>query len=283
MRMIETKNSKIAVFDGPIEYAEFMRSIPRSYHAHDVSWAGGTVENNIQRLEQGELKNMARAKDIVSKIDVADLLTQNQRLLETNIAGFVPCVPAYLSGQPETMFDLIETEQRAPITPIRIVIETNVRSYVTHEQILNRGLSIAAFVMALNTIRPVELYTLGANAADRGPGSYGAYGCMVKVFDSYMDISKALFMLCEVGFARAINLTAVGYLLNDPGFTGWSVFRKKRGAADYDAAVKELLDLGPDDVFLCGAAISNGLVLTDPIAWVNRMVRQHSGKEGQVA
>lgn len=276
MRTIIEGQHKIACFDSPDEYASHHDTILPEYRNYmDGHWAGGTHEQNLAKLRNGSNANLDRVQSIVNNIDVGQLLANNMLMLEQAVAGFVPNVAAYIAGQPETMFDLIESEQKSPVTPIRVVVETTVSSGVTHTELVNRGIAMCAFVLALNTVRPVELHVIGMQDYDDSRGA--CIGHMVKVFDKYADLGRALFMLTETGFARALHFPSMSMLMGRFCNIGVWPFRLRPGQEEYNVKVRQLLQLEPQDIFICGGFLTDKEMLSNPIAWVNNMVKQHSG------
>lgn len=277
MRMIEQGPHKVACFDSADAYADYQEAIPSKYKDYMGldNWAGGSHAANLAKLRNGSNTNLERVQYIVNTVDVGQLLANNMLMLEHAMAGFVPNVSAYIAGQPETMFDLVESEQKSPVTPIRVVVETTVSSGVTHTELVNRGIAMCAFVLALNTVRPVELHVIGVQDYDHGHGA--CIGHMVKVFDKYADLGRALFMLTETGFARALHFPSISNLQQRMCNVGTWPFNHRPGQSEYEAKIRDLLQLEPQDIFICGGFLTNKEMLNEPVKWVNDMVKQHSG------
>lgn len=275
----EDKRHAITCFDSADAYADYQDKIPAHYKDYmggiGDKWSGGSHAENLAKLRNGSKTNAERVSAIVDSVDVGQLLADNMLMLEHSMAGFVPNVSAYLAGQPEAMFDLVESDQKSPVTPIRVIVETTVSSAVTHAELINRGVAMCAFVLALNTVRPVELHVLGIQDYDSGNGS--CVGHMVKVFDRYADLGRALFMLTEPGFARALHFPSISNLQGRYCHVGKWPFNSRPGQQDYEQQLRKLLDLNPQDIFICGGFLTNKQMLNEPIAWVNEMVKQHSG------
>ncbi len=265
----------INVFDSPEEYAEFHRAnVQDKYNnSYNISWGGGLSSDNAQTLIDGDTRNLAKAEKILSKLEVSDILTDNVPMLETCIAGFAPNVPAYLAGQPEAMLDLVTSEQPNVNAPIRIFVETTVSSAVTHAQLMNRGVATLAFVMAMNTLRPVELYTVSVIESDNRQGTYGK---VIKLASAPLDLARAVFMLTEPGFARALLFPDVSHLSGKLATIGPWPFNSEPMQDNYTTIMRDVIGMNDNDIFLKGGYLFDNLMLSDPIAWVNKMVREHS-------
>ena len=267
---------KIAMFDSPEEFVEsHEKHCGFNYELlHPEEWQGGRASVCRETLRNGCLDNLDNAKEIMSKLDISDLLTSNMPLLENDMVGFVPNVSAYIAGQPETMFTMIESEQQALNTPIRVFVETTVSAGITHEQLTQRGTSILAFVLAMNTVRPVELYTISVVQSDNASGTFGH---AVRL-PNPMDLSRAVWMLTNPGYARGLMFSYMNYLSGVHPYTGPWPFGSNPTKNRYTECMRDVFSMADNDIFLKGGYLFDHDMLNNPIAWVNKMVREHSNK-----
>jgi len=268
-------------FDSPEEYASFLKDIPPQYsqyeyqHNYDnIRWQGGTCKDGITKLEQGDTTNRALAQEMIGKVDYEHLLTYGMPVLTPCVAGFVPNVPAAISGHPESMFRRGYIENPNISAPLTVYVNVSVDSKLTHTQILNRGIGVLAFVMAMELIRPVDLYVINMRGHSLNPGIYGS---IIKVASRPMDLGRAVWMLTSVQFTRAVRSTDVNFRA---GMTrngkGPFLFNLEPQEDTSEQAYRELLQLEPTDVFIRGAHSSDRLMINDPMTWVQQMIEKHS-------
>lgn len=262
------------VFDSPEELAEYHSGIDKAWDAsYDKHWGGGVSADCAKVLVNGDTSNLAKAQEILDKLEVSDLLTNNITVLENAVAGFVPNVAAYIAGQPETMFDLQQQEQPNVNAPIRVFIETTVSSGISHQQLLARGIATLAFVMAMNTIRPVELYTISAVMDNNRSATYGY---AVKLASHPLDLARAVWMLTSPGFARAIMFSTCSHMSKTMCTFGPWPFNSDPTKDEYVDMMRRTFDMQPEDIYIKGGYLFDHDMLNDPIKWVNDMVKQHS-------
>lgn len=265
-------------FDAPEHLHEYMSAMKFRYNGEN-SFAGLPIEQALEKLVTGDMSAVDKVNDIISKIDISDMLTNNVVELQSSLAGFVPNIPAVISGAPETMYDLVNIEEPSINAPINVYIEALVSEALTDEQIFNRGIATLAFCMVMNMVRPIELYVIGVSDVS-GKDQYT--GHVTKVASKPLDIARAAYMLTDKSFARRIAFT-IGYGDRGLGNTGWLRFPFNRSPAtpEYKLAMREFLDMSPEDIFIQGGHLFEPAMLNDPIAWVNDMVRKHSNRHGE--
>jgi len=266
----------VSFFDSPEDYSEFLKSIPINRQSiGSIGFRGHTFKDALDLLANGYMIHYDRAKSIIDKLEVSDMLTNNVQVLETSIAGFVPNVAAYLSGSPETMFCLEDIEQPNIAAPIRIFIEVNASAGITTEKMVNRGVAIVAFVMAMNCIRPVELYAVSCNMDDI---CFCTYATVVKIPSGPIDMARALYMLAEPSYYRSLGQSAIQFMSDSVMYSGQHGFNVGRSEKIYSEYARQMLRCEPNDMYIKGASLKDSKVYLDPIGWVNDMVKQHSGK-----
>lgn len=277
----KNNNSKneILFFESPEEYADFHNGIPKKDHITSpmAGWGGGEHWQNVDMLRAGDMTHLAKAQSIIDKLQISDMLTNNIQILDSAIAGFVPNVAAYLAGQPECMFDLQEIEQPNINAPISIYFDVGVSAAVSNTQIVNRGIAAIAFAMAMNAIRPVDLYAVSLSATDNSRMNIGD---VVKIASRPMDLPRALYMITNPGYTRMLGLTTLRHIGAKHGYStymGSWPFGTLPTNKNYDALCREALDMQPHDIFLKGGFITDTLMLNDPVKWVNEMVKANTG------
>lgn len=259
-------------FDSPEEYAEFLRTIPTQYNCREGSWCGASTDQGIKTLEQGDSSRLAKAQAIIDKLDLAHIFSNDVPVLEPCIAGFIPNVPAAIAGHPEAMFRRGFVESPSVSAPLAIYIEVSVSEGVSHDQLIARGVAVLAFALAMEQVRPVDVYAVALSGKGERPGIYGS---VTKIASRPMDMSRAVWMLTDATYARQLHFTAGNYLsgCTTTGHVPWAYSFDSA----YEGKVRKLLELQPDDVFMKGGYLFDTLMLNDPVAWVRAMIEKHSG------
>ena len=119
---------------------------------------------------------------------------------ESDIVGFAPSVPAYLSGVPDSMLDFVDTDSADKI--LRVAVHVGRSSTVTPAQIFNRGAAILAVLDQLaKDGYAVELWAIWRNNDARTGVSVET---RVKASDELWSPESAAFALAHVGFQRRL-------------------------------------------------------------------------------
>lgn len=269
-------NTNVKWFESPEAYAFWLSSIPSHLHS-DSGWgfAGASVREGCDKLIQGDTSRLAQAQEIISKFDVSDIVSHHISILSPSVVGYIPNVPAIIAGQPETMLNRSFVESPNVQAPLTVYVETTVSSGVSQTELINRGVAILAFVLAMEVIRPVDLYIALPHSHSKKPGVYCP---VIKIASRPMDLGRAVWMLTDPCFARRLFHTAINELSGAGrrcGVGPWcwgSPF-----SSGYETKFRALLDMKPDDVLIKGGHIYDRLMLDNPIAWVQSMVDKHRG------
>ena len=120
--------------------------------------------------------------------------------LNNDIQGFAPNVPAYLSGTPDSMFDMIE--QPAGDKLLRVAVHVGRYFKCSQNNILNRGSAIMAVLDQLS----LEGYSIELHAVWRNSNSgvgVSVETCIKSGVDHWSPASVA-FALCHASFQRRL-------------------------------------------------------------------------------
>lgn len=261
----------------------------RECHFHGIEndnedWGGPIWPKALEKLERGDATRTGMVNSLYDEITVDLTPTSGRNIIGPAIVGFVPNVPAYLAGQPETMLARQVIEDMSHLAPLRIFVETSVSCNLTATQLINRGVATLAFTMLMNTVRPIELYLLSSWSTDEGYGDgYAGVAChVVRVETKPLDISRAAWMLTDPGYARRLSFSAAKHLM-------WpKLIKKSRARRDtmplawgaayghqYVINMEQALKTEPQDLIIVGGYGGNDLMLNDPKAWVNQMIDKH--------
>lgn len=225
------------------------------------SWSGQQTIGEAQALAAGGcLATAARLSPLVERaLSLVDIPVR-ARARVRDVAGGCPDVPAYLMGEPEHFNALRVVESEA--TPVRVFVPLVCSASIAARTIEQRGAVIAAFCIALGTIRPVELY--GYTAGD------GRKNACIK-------LATAPFVASEVGYA-----------LTSPAFMrqvcyGWLDTRDWSGAwADWSGygqrCPRAAIGAADDDLVLDYAFSEDGRI-ADADKWLRDTLAQFTAQD----
>lgn len=271
-----SRPTNVRHFDSPEAYADWLETIPRHLHSDSpVSFAGAWLSEGVKILRAGNTDRLEDARAIMDKLDVEGLISSSMPILQSSIAGMVPNIPNAISGHPEAMFSRGYIESPNLTTPLNVYVETTVSSGISQQELINRGVAILAFVLAMEVVRPVELYIALPHSHSRRPGVYCP---VIKIASRPMDLGRAVWMLTDPCFARRLFHTAINELSEcgmqcSVGPWCWG----SPMTSNYETNFRELLDMQPEDVLLKGGYITDQIMLTDPVQWVKNMIAKHRG------
>lgn len=266
------ERDRVIRLESPEAYHAWLSSLTRG-RERGGSWEGGSFAENMQQLDQGNLALADDAQRILEKFQNSNVFTSGIPQLQACPAGFAPNVPAYLSNRPDCMFTFGMSENVSNRSPLTIYVESTVSGGTSHAQIVNRGVAVLAFVMAMQAIRPVALYTINCLG-----GAQGCYGSITKIETSPLDLPRAAYMLTSPGYARCLGFSGAQGIEGSRSVGAWPWNSYPTDAA-YEPAMRAMCAMEPQDLFLCGMFLLDQKALTNPVAWVQDMVAKHSGQE----
>lgn len=158
-------------------------------------------------------------------------------------------------------------------------VDTSVSAGVKHSQLLQRGVSILAFAMAMAALRPIELYAVNI-AAPRTSKHYNAdfaVGHVTKIQTSPIDLGRASWIFTSPDYCRVLAFSSMYRELNTRGNgdVKWAWDRQPTDKI-YINLMKEMLGLTLEDVFIPGGCLGDTKMLQDPVTWVKGMVALHT-------
>lgn len=239
--------------------ADFARDLPDNYELSsslDLDWRGGKTYKEcleILRTGKGDDDLLEKSATLLDKVE-GDGIQVEQNYWDTGRTGPFPCVPAYLSGSPDSMLSLqiVRTET----APIRVYLDLFISCGYSADDVMTRGITLLALCRKLSAIRPVELYLLMSCRKDSERD--GWISPMIKIEASPLDLRAASFVIGHPGFVR--NLTFA-----------WC---RKYGADNsipFFEYAKARIKPGKDDLFIENAIFTRD-VLDNPLEWVNQQV-----------
>ena len=226
-------------------------------------WTGESWHESIGRAGNGGTDDTVPAAESMLARIQANLPEPMARRWELAHAGAFPCVPAFLSGEPESMWSTAEAPTES--NPVRIFVCSTSSGGVSHDDLLKRGCACLGLVLLASRTRPVELFSYAhCSETDSRRGD----AVIVQRLQSHpMMLSEVSYVLTSAGWAR--NLT-YAYLSERLGYRNlhWAE-AQRRDSYQGGPATRALLGLAESDV-LIGPVHAHDPVVKDPIGFVNR-------------
>lgn len=274
-------------FDSPEEYADYCERLPRSIcYYNDTNrpskdeFGGVDIPIACKYLRNGCTENLDEARKIMDQMGNENLFSMSVPMLRADVQGIIPNVPGLLAGHPQGMFARHIEETPALNAPLTVYFEASVSAGIDHDTLVRRGVAALAFVLAMEVIRPVDLYiTCLWSHSQRA----GVYGSVVRVPSRPMDLGRATYMMTDPSFYRRLAFSAV----NDMSGTNstkcskpW-VMDSGPTNKNYIPYMRELLDMQPDDIFIKGGYLLDRNMTDNPVQWVKDMIAQHGGNKDE--
>ena len=120
---------------------------PTTDHAHATALEG------VKDMREGTLENLDKAQSIVDELSLH--VDTSRTTWQMDIQGAFPDVPTFLAGVPENMWNMLP--DMSDKSPLIIWIGLTSQGNVEEETLIQRGATLAAFVLAMVNQRPVTL------------------------------------------------------------------------------------------------------------------------------
>lgn len=229
---------------------------------YSTNWSA----KGIRALETGT----DEGADLVDKYmnQVMQNLPTFSRQWTQEVAGFLPNVPAYLAGDPASMWNM--RTDRSENSPVRIFVNILPSSSNTREQVLMRGAAICALALVLQQKRSIVRISpyadLGHNETEHGA---------VISFDlsSPLSTSELLAALAD-NHVRSLSGAFNGKYTSGGGW----VLGHDPTRFYSDALCKKHLNASPDDIVV-PAIHAWDTLLRDPIAWIHQRLEPYMTEE----
>lgn len=182
----------------------------------------------------------------------------------------------WLAGSPTCFRRKKRTTQE--ISPMKILVCTTCSAAIDADTMITRGAAILAFLMRLQTIRPVDLFL----SSELGNSSRG-HSCLstVRIESRPLNLSSASFAIGHVGFSRGF---LYDYARNEQKSGGnWPSsndcnFSYYSGATTaYLRQLAAHLDFNPETDLYIPAARYNDPIISNPVAWINAQLAKYAG------
>lgn len=208
-----------------------------------------------KRTLNGDESLVSPAQDIISQV-LADAPETQGTKWSPSPCGAYPIVPEYLAGVPHCMrAHAVTTDER---NPIKVFVSFFVSGGVDKQKYIKRGYAIMAMLLALQSRRPIDLTLFIACGDIKGY-------LTIDVETKPLAVAQVAFALTHPGFFRHFGNGAM-YAL------GSSTLHSEN-----HETIKTWLGFDPvNDIYVPAQILRDPeamAVENDPIAWVNRKVR----------
>lgn len=257
--------TKIEFFDS---IGDFRRELdkckpdPNQRSASD--WNGNeTWEQAKVNLLKGKLEAAREADKLIDKL-AGESVELDTPQWQQSVAGYFPCVPAYVAGFPDAMWtQAIVSSDRAPV---RIFASVCCSAGVDAGDLEKRGVAILALCQKLQSVRPVELFIY----ADMGGSGYALMPC-IKIETSPLDLATATYTLSSAAFLRQLCF-GWAHKYHWSGQWAWGTDPRDK---DGQRKTREALRLTDTDLLVPGGYSEDPLI-KNPVAWINEQVAKYT-------
>jgi hypothetical protein len=263
-----------------LEYASWSGAPDWSDRGMD-RWAGGeTVKQAVKSTVTASFADqyMPRAVALLEKID-ASFRDREAVAWMPSVQGAYPIVAEALIGMPEAMRTRRPIE--SDIAPINIYLENGVSAGVDKQAIVNRGVAIAALILRMSEMRPVQLKLYGAWMIRTHHDAYLFYD--VPMSSTPVSVAHVISTIAHDSFLRTLNFAASSKIAKEScgkrieygeGF-GWAYGAPNVHHEARDKGIRAKFELNPQDIIIqCGFLTDQALMDSDPVAWVHKQLEK---------
>jgi len=215
----------------------------------EEGWHGPALVETLKSMAHGspELAQEAEA-GFVEALDACMADTDGAVTREAGPVGSYPNVPAFVQGRPDSMWGAGED---IGLGPVRLFVGIGCQSGVSHEQMLKRGIAIAALAYAMQSVRPVELWICYMSKAGEGK-NHLIFQCRLAI--APLDLSLVSVAVAATGIGRRV--LRFGKSMHEYG--GFSTI-----------TATSAFELGPEDLYFPNVVPGDLAKLdADPLAFI---------------
>lgn len=234
----------------------------------DDDWYGKvkSYRHGLEMAKDGDNSCVSRAETLLDTI-IVPLIGEPLSIWSPTQSGMFPVIPDYLAGSPLSMRAM---EPKGDLSPVRIFASTTSAGSVSTDSMLRRGVTLLAFLLKLQTFRPIELFLLSEL---NGMDADGSTILVIPVESKPLSLAHACFCLCEVGFARGVLYKASAAINNASG--QWPRLYGYECSTAYVDWLRKSLDITDSDLYVKAPTYSERII-KDPKAWLEENIRKYN-------
>lgn len=167
----------------------------------DGKWAGGSWEDAVKHAKLGNPSNTVHLDEF--KNVLVSVRSTMRPAPRWDVAGSTVDVGRHMSGEPESMIDVIRSKRQSPM--IRIAVERAVNAGVSPEDIRATGASVLAAVQAMRTAGiPAEIWATFTVGSSRVYGQMLSYQILVQESGRPVNLNLLAFWITSPAAFRRI-------------------------------------------------------------------------------
>lgn len=230
-----------------------------------------TFDQAFSNLVKGRMENVAKSDKLLTQMQ-GDSIELESPVWQHSVAGFIPCVPSYLAGSPESMrrpFDVASDR-----SPVKICASICLSAGFSAQQIEQRGIVLLALTRKLQMIRPVELWLFAdLSGKDANDGTGDCAIPVVKVETMPLDLPTVTYALSDAGFLRQLCF-AWG---RKHGFRGAWAWDRSPDSEESQSKLREVLGMNDTDLLISGSYLSNQMA-HHPVEFINEQIARFTNQ-----
>ena len=277
------EDHQIMHFDASHEFASWARQALEDRTPEKAHYYSGSRYESLPRvvegmriLEEGNEDGLDEAERLLDNFHENIPTVTTRR--ELSIVGACPDVPSFLSGVPTNMW--VRTPAFVSQAPLRVWVGLTSSSGVSEDQLRQRGITLAAFALAMQEIRPVYItpyVNLGWWTEDRSRAAYEGIHSSVISWDIQthpLVLAELLGCLSKPEVTRYLGITACN--LHNPSVNGHC-----NPVLGSEADMRRLLNIPENDLFL-GQIHLYDPMLTNPVQWLKDKISHYTDRDNAI-
>ena len=222
---------------------------PEGNEIAEDGWHGPALKVTLEQMAHGSPELAQEAEQgFVEALDACMADTDGEIVREAGPVGSYPNVPAFVQGRPDSMWG---SGEDLGLGPVRLFVGIGCQAGVSHEQMLKRGIAIAALAYAMQSVRPVELWICYMSRGRNGR-NHMIFQCRLAI--APLDLSLVSVAVAATGIGRRV-------LRFGKSFHEYGAYSK--------VSAKAAFQLGPEDLYFPNVVPGDLAKLdADPLAFI---------------
>lgn len=243
---------------------------------NEGGWSGKvSFDEMVRKAIDGDLAPVAEADKLLENFTDETFPTRGHQT-RMDVVGSLPNIPAYLAGHPLNM--RCKRRVTHDSAPLAIVADGTTSAGISSRAMQRRGMAILAFVQAIATRRPIELWVGAGLGAGPREASNGIWA-FCKIETAPLDLAHAAPAMAYSMFTRGIAYGAAEAYTHCHG--GWPYNDYGTSQTCFGDIVRGMLPHIDEFVAIPGIASDDELV-SNPVAWIKRALQKYLGNGNEM-